>query len=151
MRVTGFPTPFGSAPLDFTAKTIVDLSELPTRMLMAYGADGSASAVQALDEDGLLLDLDSASGRHHLKQAGVVTDIADLPSVPLIVPGDGDGVFAISAGRAVRVYLGWDAWQAALNERLEAGARVVFVIATGSYDAADPTLTTRRLVARVTE
>ncbi len=28
VRVLGFPTPFGTAPLDFTAKTIIDLSNL---------------------------------------------------------------------------------------------------------------------------
>jgi len=151
VRVKGFPTPFGSAPLDFTAKTIIDLSELPSKMLMSYGADGSNSAVVSLDQNGLLLDLVSASGRHHLRQAGVITDISSLPSVPLIEPRAGQGLYAISQGRRVHVYLGWDAWQAALNARLANGSKLVFAIARGRYDAISLKLTASQLVVRLTE
>ena len=151
VRIKGFPTPFGSAPLDFTAKTIIDLSELPTRMLMSYGAAGSATAVERLDASGLLLDLASASGRHHLKQAGVITDIADLPSVPFIEPRAGQGLYAISQGRRVQVYVDWQDWRAALETQLAGGSRVVFVIARGSYDALGPTLSAAQVLVRLTE
>ncbi len=150
VRVRGFPTPFGSAPLDFEAKTVIDLSQLPTKMLMGYGAEGSETAVVSLDETGLLLDLASASGRHHLKQAGVITDIATLPEVPFIQPGSDRGIFAISRGRSVEVYLDWTDYQAALNAALADGSKVVFAIAQGQYDAAELLLSARKLVVRLT-
>lgn len=151
VRVKGFPTPFGSAPLDFTAKTIIDLSELPTKMLMSYGAEGSPTAVISLDENGMLLDLVSATGRHHLKQAGVITDIESLPGVPYIEPADDPGLYAISQSRRIHVYLNWNAYQEALNRRLGEGYKVVFVIATGHYDAPGLLLSARQLVTRITE
>ncbi len=151
VRVTGFPTPFSTAPLDFTAKTIVDLSELPTKMLMAYGAGGSETAVVTLDENGLLLDLASTVGRHHLKQAGVITDITTLASVPFIKPAGDGGLYALTRGRRVHVYHNWNRYQAALNELLLNGYRIVFVIAKGKYDAAGLELTARQLVTRLTE
>lgn len=151
VRVTGFPTPFGTAPLDFEAKTIIDLSELPTKMLMSYGAAGSETAVVSLDESGMLLDLVSASGRHHLKTAGVVTDIATLPEVPFIQPRGDLGLYAISLGRRVHVYLNWNVYQAALNQLLLDGYKVVFVIAKGRYDASELLLSARRVVTRITE
>jgi len=151
VRVTGFPTPFGTAPLDFTAKTITDLSELPTKMLMAYGASGSETAVVTLDESGLLLDLASAAGRHHLKQAGAITNIATLASVPFIEPAASGGLYALTRGRRVHIYHSWDRYQAALNDRLIAGQKVVFVIARGKYDAAGLKLTARQVVTRLTE
>ena len=151
VRVKGFPTPFGSAPLDFTAKTIIDLSELPSKMLMSYGAAGSPTAVVSLDESGMLLDLASATGRHHLKQAGVITDIAGLSGVPFIEPGGDSGLYAISQGRRVHVYIGWNAYQVALNRRLADGYQVVFVIAKGHYDAANLLLSARQLVTRITQ
>ncbi len=151
VRVNGFPTPFGSAPLDFVAKTIIDLGGLPAKMLMSYGAAGSETAVQTLDESGMLLDLESATGRHHLKQAGVVTDIATLPGVPFIEPGPNAGLYAISQGRRVHVYLDWNRYQVALNELLTDGHKVVFVIAKGDYDAPGLLLTARQLITRITE
>ncbi|NNE64076.1 MAG: DUF4382 domain-containing protein [Gammaproteobacteria bacterium] len=89
VRVSGFPAAFGAAPLDFIAKTVVDLSQLPTAMFMAYGAGGSETAVVSLDKTGLLLDLGSTAGRHHLKTAGVITDISSLATVPFIQPAVG--------------------------------------------------------------
>jgi hypothetical protein len=151
VRVLGFPTPFGTAPLDFTAKTIIDLSELPTKMLMSYGATGSETAIVSLDETGMQLDLTSTTGRHHLKQGGVITDITTLTAVPFIEPGANIGLYAISQGRRVHVYLNWNTYQAALNDKLSAGYKVVFVIAKGSYDASNLSLSARQLVTRITE
>jgi hypothetical protein len=84
--VRGFPPPFATAPEDFTAKTIIDASQVQANMALSYGKRGSASAVVTLDSNGLLLDLDSAIGRHFLRQAGIVTDLHDFASVPLIQP-----------------------------------------------------------------
>jgi hypothetical protein len=151
VRVMGFPTPFGTAPLDFTAKTIIDLSELPTRMLMSYGNTGSETAIVSLDQNGMLLDLLSASGRHHLKQGGVTTDIATLAEVPFIEPGGNMGLYAISQGRRIDVYLDWIAYQAALNDKLSNGNKVVFVIAKGRYSATELLLSARQVVTRLTE
>jgi len=151
VRVLGFPTPFGAAPPDFTAKTIIDLSELPTRMLMSYGATGSETAIVSLDENGMLLDLASATGRHHLKQGGVITDIATLAEVPFIEPGGNIGLYAISQGRRVHVYLDWAAYQKALNDKLSNGYKVVFVIAKGRYSATELLLSARQVVTRLTE
>ncbi len=151
VKVLGFPAAFGAAPLDFSAKTIIDLSELPTRMLMSYGVTGSESAIVSLDENGMLLDLASTTGRHHLKQAGVVTDITTLASVPFIEAGGNTGLYAISQGRRIHVYLDWNAYQATLNDKLNAGNKVVFVIAKGHYSAANLLLSARQVVTRITE
>ena len=149
VRVDGFPTPFGSAPLDFDARTIVDLGALPTRMIMAYGPAGSPTAIVSLDDDGLQLELASAT-RHSLIQAGIVTDIASLPMVPFIAPAGAHGIYAIVEGRRVDVFIDWGAYQAALNARLEDGARVVFAIGKGRYDSTGLRLAARQLVVRMT-
>ena len=151
VRVKGFPTPFGSAPLDFTAKTIIDLSELPTKMLMSYGAAGSETAVVSLNQNGLLLDLLSATGRHHLKTAGVITNIEELPEVPFIAPNGDSGLYAVAMNRRVYVFFDWDEYQLALNRWLGEGRKVVFVIAKGRYDATELELSARQVITRLTE
>ena len=149
VRVSGFPAPFGSAPLDFTAKTVVDLSQLPTGMFMGYGAGGSETAVISLDENGLLLDLESTAGRHHLKTAGVITDISGLAAVPFVEPAVGGGLYALTLGRRVHLYYSWESYQMAFNDLLTSGHKVVFVTAKGKYDATGLTLVARQVVARI--
>ncbi len=150
VQVRGFPTPFGSAPLDFTARSIKDVSALPTLMFMGYGKEGSPTAVAALDDNGLLLDLESAVGRHHLKQASIITDINELPSVPLIQPNDGRALYVLAAGRRSHAFRDWQAFSSALTDLLEEGRRVVFATARGAYDSQQLTLTARHLVIRLT-
>ncbi len=120
-------------------------------MLMSYGVAGSETAIVSLDETGLQLDLTSTTGRHHLKQGGVITDITTLAAVPFIEPGANIGLYAISQGRRVHVYLNWNTYQAALNDKLSAGYKVVFVIAKGRYSATNLLLSARQLVTRITE
>ena len=69
------------------------------------------------------------------------------------LPGSGIaaiGVYAISEGHEVHSYVSWSDYQAALNERLNDGARVVFVIARGQYDSTNLVLSARQVVAQVT-
>lgn len=151
IEVRGFPTPFGSAPLDFNARSIKDVSALPTHMFMGYGDAGSTTAVAALDETGLLLDAVSATGRHYLKQASVVSDVNELPSVPLIVPNDGRSLYVLSAGRGSDVFTDWDDFRSALQARLDAGDKVLFVTTRGQFDPVQLTLTGRHVVMRLSE
>jgi hypothetical protein len=149
--VRGFPTPFGSAPMDFTARSIIDVSNLTTRMYMGYGSDGSATAIAALDDSGLLLDLGSTVGRHHLKQAGIVTDIHDLTSVPYLLPNDGHALYSISQGRRLEVFIRWQSFQDSLNQHLENGDLVEFAYAGGQYNSSTLELTLRNLVIRLND
>lgn len=149
--VRGFPTAFGTAPADFSANTIIDVSQISTKMFIAYGKDGSAGAVVSLDENGLLLDLESAQKRHHLKQAGIITDLHDLVSVPLIIPEDGRSLYVISAGRSGDVVTSWDDFQAKLEALLQDGHQVIFAHVWGQYDATAPSLTSRHVVIRMSK
>ena len=151
VQVRGFPTPFGTAPADFTAKTIRSVAHVITKMFINYGKTGSATAVAALDENGLLLDLDSAVGRHYLKQAGYRTDLHELASVPLVVPEDGRSLYVISAGRSGDVFTRWDDFQAALQGLLDNGHQVIFAHAWGQYDASVPSLSGRHVVIKMTK
>lgn len=107
--------------------------------------------MDSLDENGLLLDLDSTVGRHHLRQAGIVTDINELPSVPWILPSDGKALYAISQGRTADVFTRWENFQAALSDALNNSHQIIFVHSKGQYDNTDLTVTSRHLVVRISE
>ncbi|MFT7675429.1 MAG: hypothetical protein ACI845_003856 [Gammaproteobacteria bacterium] len=150
VKVKGFPTPFGTAPDDFTAKTLLDIGDMRTLIFMGYSIEGSASAIVTLDETGLMLDLVSATGRHHIKQAGIVTDINTLASVPLIQPEEGHGLYSINQRRTVDVYTTWAGFQSDLQARLDGGFKVVFVHSSGDFDATELTLNSHKVLVRVT-
>lgn len=150
VRVRGFVRPFGLAPEDFSAVTIVDVQALPALLVVGYGPLGSDTAVAAWTETSLQLDLTGVGGRHHLVQGGVATDLTGLAGAPVLVaPEDGAGVYAIAQGSRVAVYGDFAAWAGALAEELGAGGRVWAVHARGGFDADLNTLTARAARVRL--
>jgi hypothetical protein len=148
--IRGFPTAFGSAPADFSARSIADVSQLMSKLHLFYGHEGSATAVAALDDNGLLFDLESATERHHLHQAGVVTDLNDLTSMPLIEPNDGEALYVIQQGHSIDVFVEWSGFQSALNDALLT-KQVEMVHGSGYFDSTELVITCRHLVIRITE
>ena len=151
LRVRGFPTPFGSAPADFSAKTVIDVSHTFAKLYVGYGDMGSDSAIASLNDSGLQLDLETSSGRHVMKQNGVITDLTLLPAMPLITPADGHALYSISAGHRVAVYRNWVDFEQALNDRLGAGARVMLVTSKGQFNHTDNSISSRSVMVRLTK
>jgi hypothetical protein len=151
VKVYGFARAFGTAPEDFSAQTIVDVGSLPAHIAVGYN-DGSSSAISSLDANGLQLSLSETGSVHHLYRAGIATDLTSLLSMPLITPRDtGEGLFVISRGTAINVYVNWSDYVTAVNVALDGSTAVLGVHAHGVYDAAANTLTARSVQIRITE
>ncbi len=145
IRVRGFTAAFGAAPEDFYANTLVDVADLRGHMVVNYGLIGSATGMSAVDEEGILLNIDDALFRHHIVIAGIPTDLETLDQVPMAVPGGERGIFTIWVNGRLEVYTFYDEFSSALQADLDEGARIVRFDAHGYYDRAMGTFTTQRL------
>jgi hypothetical protein len=152
VKLRGFPTPFGSAPLDFSAKTLADVSQVHSNITVLYGTgnEGAEDAIASLDDSGLLLDLTSATRRHHLSQAGVITDLNSLASMPLIQPTDGLGLYVIQRGFSIHVYTDWSEFVTKANEIL-LESNVIGVHSHGKFDSVGLIQTSHKLVITFSE
>jgi hypothetical protein len=149
LRVAGFVTPFGTAPADFTAHTLVDLTEVWAVMTVGY-QKGSADAFSAISADGLSLDLTDAGRFHHLGRAGVAVDLQTLAVEPIIVPhADDDGTFWIEDGSTLRLHTSFVDFAADLATRIEAGGLVKSVVSSGDYVDQSGVLTSRMVSVKL--
>ncbi len=134
IKVRGFVRPFGLAPEDFTARTLVDVHNVTANLVVGYG-EGSAQAVSSIDANGLQLSLTDAGRLHHISQAGVITDLNTLDAMPLITPKEnGRGLFMISRGFGTRLYHSYNEFQLALADALANDRRLMSVHAQGKFD-----------------
>lgn len=132
VRVRGFVTPFGSAPADFTASTIVGLKDVPARFVAQWGPLHQANPFTSISDSGFVVDL-SNSLLHHVWRYGVRTDLNG--QTPTLQPQtSGNGLFAIQGGGSIQVYASFSDFEAALTARLAAGSKVKRLGALGSYD-----------------
>jgi hypothetical protein len=160
----GFVAPFGSAPPDFNAVTLVrgsqgdiddndddnDNSGKGAQLDIDWGKSGTPAPFKVLDAMHLDLDVSNPSiGSHHLIQVDPQDiDITALASDPSIVAaGSGMAEFAITGehGRATDNFSSFADFETALAADLNGTTTALRLTADGQYDAATNTFAARRI------
>jgi hypothetical protein len=156
-RVAGFVTPFGKAPPDFTAQTLVNFSAVPEALVVDWAMQGSAMAFTGLTATSTMLTLDLAgSGNLHFIQEGPETlDLTTLATPPTLTADSmaTDQVFAIGHRGKYKVenFNTFAAFVAALAADLTPTATVVDLAATGQYDSKANTFTANRIAVLIND
>lgn len=147
VRVFGFVTPFGSAPVDFEGRTIVDFSD--ARSALGINWDGGTSApFLSIGDDGIVLDLDNESiGRaHYIRQGSVFLDLFSLPASPTIVAdSERPNTFAIKQGDSISIHNDFGNFVADLASRLDGATNITRMHAKGNYNQDRNVFEARRL------
>ena len=134
VKIYGFVQAFGQAPEDFDAQTIVDVSDVTALMILNWRS-ATAEAFETLSPEGITLNLEDVGIFHHVSRSGVVIDLTELSNSPSIVPReDGEGLFSISQKGTNQLFFDFEDFTSDLNERMEGGAKVKHIHATGSFD-----------------
>ena len=148
-KLVGYPTPFGAAPPDFDARTLVDFSRLPALLSMSWGINGTNAPFSSQEPTGLVLDLANPSiGRLHFLSIGPrVLDLKALPASPSIVPpSDGRTAYLVVMRGESRSFQEFGEFVAELGARLDGNTAMVGFTAIGSYDGAGNVVTARSIV-----
>lgn len=136
IKVKGFVTPFGhgSAVADFTAQTVVNVAAVKG-LLYSDWWPSSNNAIQNLDTNSFRLNFTGTGLFHHLSRAGVTTDLTSLSeTVEIEARSDGEGLFSLIQNGERQAFLEFSGFSEALALRLAAQAKVISVVATGSFD-----------------
>ena len=132
VKVLGFVTPFGAAPPDFQARTIVDFAALPAELTISFGRTGTTAPFTSLDGTGIVLNLmNSAIGDKRFITIG-----------PRIVgPTDGLTAYVIVMRDQSAVFESFSDFTAELAQRLNGTTATLSLNAIGKYDGDTNTFT----------
>ncbi len=150
-RVFGFVTPFGMAPPDFTATTLVNFSAVTDYLAVGWGKTGSATAFTGLTgtSTSLMLDLANVGNTKLIQTGPLQVDLTTLAAPPKIVPDPTsmNGIFTIGHEGHFRTdnFNAFADFVAALSKDLDGSTTVVAVTAAGQYDSATDTFTATRV------
>ena len=141
VKVRGFVTPFGSAPADFTAHSVFDVALM--KGVMAIGWDpASSTAIPSLVAEGMRLNLDGVGRFHHVSRGRVAIDLTELSAQPSIVPrASGEGLYWINQAGTHQLHTTFAGFADDLNARLNDGALVRHLAASGPFDDATAQMT----------
>lgn len=143
VRVRGFVRPFGAAPADFQAQTVIDVTQAPAALAVAW-SPASATPFARLTPTGLTLDPSGSPTLHHVLRCGVAIDLAGTS--PQVTPLDPNhGVFALGIAGTVTVYTNFDLYQQALAAQLASSRRARGFGGLGRYADVGTSFTGRQL------
>jgi hypothetical protein len=149
MRAIGFVTPFGAAPPDFAARTLVSYAELRATLAIGWGDAGTAAPFTSMNASGLVLNLANPDigMRHHIYLGPVAVDLKSLAASPTIVgASSGQTMFVIVTSSGISHYSSFADFVTFLTTGLNS-SRIVTFIANGSFDRAGNTLSANAAVA----
>lgn len=156
-RVMGFVTPFGTAPPNFTAQTLVNFSGVPQALVVDWAQKGSATAFMGLTATSTSLQLNlTGAGQLHFIQTGPDTlDLTTLATPPTITADATatNEVFAIGHRGMFKTenFNTFAAFVTALAADLTPATTVEGLAATGQYDSAANTFTATGLAVLIND
>ena len=149
IAVGGFVRPFGQAPLDFEAQTVVDLSAIPGVMAVNWNP-AADSPFESISAESMTLDLTGTGVFHHVGRAGVRVDLTTLLLAPSIIPVSNSlGLYVIYGNGLPQLYTNFELYSEALQTALENGNSIRSIVALGNYDDTTATITADRVLARI--
>lgn len=153
VKLRGFPTNYGAAPMDFTASTVIDINEEQRAGLInvIWNQAGSAAPFLTTSSESIVLDLTDA--RFQNKQAGVPVDGEnEQPASATLQPlaDQSRGVFGIkvSGEPAVQLFSDFASYSTALNAQLNEGGLLKRLVSIGRYDQTTTTMNAGVITAR---
>ncbi|HSD96451.1 MAG TPA: DUF4382 domain-containing protein [Sulfuricaulis sp.] len=145
VRVRGFVVAYGQAVTnDFNAQTVIDLSDVPAWMAVAWMMPQS-NPFTSLTNQAMVTDI-TGSWLHHMFQRGVATTLTGNPTLQPDPDINVIGHYAIVRGHTVRLYGSFASFSDRLTAELAAAHRVWGVGARGIWDSNADTLTSRLAV-----
>ena len=155
LRFFGLVQPFGFAPPDFDAQTLVNFANTAAILDDDFGADGSATGLTAGATSLTLVQSALVAGEEHVIHVGMqTTDLAALTGNVTISPdASSNGPFAIRTEAAmsgdmmgtIDTFESFADFDTLLMSKLAGGATTVRVLAVGQFDQTTNTFTASQI------
>jgi len=153
VRLFGYVTPFGSAPPDFRAQTLVNYSASDAILIVNWGAGTPTPFITLSATEFIINPTTLVLGTvHEIQMAPQPLDLTQLAASPVVVPDANALVaFTIQAQSLMSPmvnateYQDYAAFEAALASRLNGTTLLLGLAAEGRYDTGSHTFTATRI------
>lgn len=147
LKAYGFMTPYASAPADFTAHSLVNLNDV-TAFLKIKWAPPSTEPFQSITDEAITLNIDGTQRFHHFGRAGIISELENLQSAPVIKPTD-NGVYVITMKSTSDVYTDFGEFTAVIFTLIDGYNTVNKLFVSGKFDSTTTIFSADYLVIKI--
>jgi hypothetical protein len=141
VKLKGFAGPFGMAPPDFSAYTVIDVTDLKAFIRIDW-MPATGTPFTGISAGGLMVNLEGTGRLHYLVRGSIVTDLNDLSKAPVIAPdGDGKGLYILKYGDVTEIHTVFNGFVLRMEELLGKGYLARKTNAKGLFDDSSCILT----------
>jgi hypothetical protein len=156
IQVLGFVTPFGTAPPDFSATSLVSYAGVTDYLNVSWGWSGSTTALTGLTaaSTSLTLSLTNVGWQHDVRIGPESIDLTKLSTSPTIVPST-TGMLNFTIGHAgsfkAENFSSFASFVTQLSSELAGSVGVIQINVAGTYDSTTNTFTANGLAILLTQ
>ncbi|WP_455202123.1 hypothetical protein, partial [Kaarinaea lacus] len=144
VKVFGFVTPFGSAPADFVATTLVDLTKVPATLTMNW-TPHTDHPFSEVTENSVTLNLMDRGVFHHVGRGGAIVDLSTISPPPVIRGMANGGRYELKEKGPRQVFTDFTSLIEEIEARMASGSSMKRIVAHGFYNDLTATLTADEL------
>ena len=140
IKVFGFVTPFGSAPADFVATTLVDLTKVPATLTMNW-TPHTDHPFSEVTENSFTLNLMDRGVFHHVGRGGAIVDLSTISPPPVIRGMANGGRYELKEKGPRQVFTDFTSFIEEIEARMASGSSMKRIVAHGYFNDITATLT----------
>ncbi|MCI0507998.1 MAG: DUF4382 domain-containing protein [Gammaproteobacteria bacterium] len=148
VSVFGFVSPFGAAPADFFATSVVDLTKEPAILTMNWTPD-TYHPFSEVTGNSVTLNMTNRGVFHHIGRGGAIVNLASISPPPLIRGVESSGWYELEDKGPHRVFYDFEDFIAEIEARLARGSAMKRIVAQGYFDDVSGTLTADTVSAKL--
>jgi hypothetical protein len=137
VKIIGYVSPFGTAPDDFSAMTLVNLKDVRAFIKVQWKR-ATSELLMGGSQARLQLNLNETHRFHHIGRGGVIEDLNDFDESPVIETASESsvsGTFILKMKKGISVYDTIEGFQLAVELSLSKGFKFKNMFASGGYNA----------------
>jgi hypothetical protein len=149
IRVTGYVSPFGTAPADFNAISVTNYAESRTQIYVNWPAGDDVAVFSEITETSLILNTSNEEGVYKLIQGGIRTELENEESSITLSSDFERGFFTIKSESGISAFSSFSEFLTALQQQLNEGATVDLIHGTGGYASEENLLNVVKLSVKL--
>lgn len=145
IKVRGFVAPFGQAPADFEAKSIIDPGKIPA-MMQTDWTPASTSAFSEASATKITLDFTGTGKFHYIGRGHERFDLTQFPEFSLVPNSTGKGIFLTQSAKGKTLNTSFSLLSDDINTHLSNGETVKRILAKGLFDSSTGEMQTAQVI-----
>ena len=147
--MTGYVSPFGTAPADFNAISVTNYAESRTQIYVNWPAGDDVAVFSEITETSLILNTSNEEGVYKLIQGGIRTELENEESSITLSSDFERGFFTIKSESGISAFSSFSEFLTALQQQLNEGATVDLIHGTGGYASEENLLNVVKLSVKL--